>query len=64
MSMAAIGARKPGAAATPSPLPKTLPAVLATPFRSTPKPLDLLALIVDGATSAVDPATDAPTAGS
>ena len=55
----------PGDAAIPSPLPKTLnPLVLINPFCSTPNPLDLLALIVDGAPSAVDAASDAPTAGS
>ena len=63
MSNAANGANNPGDPATPSPLPKTLPAVLAIPFRSTPKPLDLLALIVDGALKTVAPAIDAPAAG-
>ena len=51
ISPAANGASNAGDAATPSPLPKTLKPVLTRPFcfLSIPNPLDLLALIVDGA---------------
>ena len=63
--MAANGASNPGDAATPSPLPKVLNPVLTSPglFCSIPNPLVLLALIVLGATAAVDPAKSAPAAG-
>ena len=64
----ANGASNAGDAAIPSPLPKTLKPVFAIPglgfFFSIPKALDLLALIVDGAASAVEAANVPPNAGS
>ena len=55
-----------GDAATPNPLPKILKPVLATPglfLLNCLSALDLLALIVDGAASAADPARATPSAG-
>ena len=65
ISPTAKGASNAGAAATPNPLPKTLKPVFTKPFGflSTPSALDLLALIVDGAASAVEAAHVPPNAG-
>ena len=58
ISIASNGNKAKGVAATPKPLPKTLKPVLIAPgatlFFSIPSALDLLALIVDGAATAVD----------
>ena len=69
MSPTANGASNAGDAATPNPLPKTLKPVLTGPVFFLSIPLEdqivlmILALIVDGAASAVEAANVPPNAG-